>query len=79
MADPRVGPLALELLAAHLLPEKARADATHMATATVHAVDYLLTWNCKHIANAAVLPKIYRLLTDRGYISSPDCYAGGVF
>ena len=65
--DPRIGPMATELIAAHLLPEKARPDATHVAIATINAVDYLLTWNCKHIANANVLPKIYRLLTDMGY------------
>ena len=67
VADARVSKLAIELLAAHLLPEKARADATHVATAAVHAVDYLLTWNCRHIANADVLPNVYRLLTELGY------------
>jgi hypothetical protein len=67
-ADRRIDAIADELLAAHLLPEKARSDATHVAIATVHAVDYLLTWNCKHIANADILPKIYRLLTDLGYL-----------
>jgi hypothetical protein len=65
--DPRIDAIADELLAARLLPEKARSDATHMAIGTVHAVDYLLTWNCKHIANAATLPKVYRLLTNMGY------------
>jgi predicted nucleic acid-binding protein len=34
------------------LPRKAAADALHIAVATVHGMDYLLTWNCKHIANA---------------------------
>jgi len=68
-ADPRIDATANELLAARLLPEKARSDAMHVAIATVHAVDYLLTWNCKHIANADVLPKVYRLLTDMGYLS----------
>ena len=43
------------------------SDAEHVATATVHRVDYLLTWNCKHIANAETLPRVYRLLTDMGY------------
>ncbi len=33
-------------------PPKAATDAVHIAVAAVHAVDYLLTWNCKHIANA---------------------------
>jgi hypothetical protein len=65
--DPRIDSLADALLAAHLLPEKARSDAQHVATATVHCVEYLLTWNCKHIANAATLPGVYRLLTDLGH------------
>ncbi len=49
------------------LTSQLRADAEHVATATVHGVDYLLTWNCKHIANAQTLPGVYRLLTNRGY------------
>jgi hypothetical protein len=68
-ADPRIDAIADKLLAAHLLPETARSDAMHVAIATVHAVDYLLTWNCKHIANADTLPKVYRMLTDMGYPS----------
>ena len=66
-ADPRIDAVADELLVAQLLPEKARSDAMHVAIATVHAVDYLLTWNCRHIANADILPKVYRLLTEMGY------------
>jgi len=34
------------------IPAKAAVDALHIALATVHGMDYLLTWNCKHIANA---------------------------
>ncbi len=79
-ADPHVDYLADALLAAQLMPEKARSDAVHMAIATVHRVDYLLTWNCKHLANAATLPAVYRLLTDRGYapplIVTPEEFSG---
>ena len=67
VTDPRIDPIADALLAAHLLPANARSDAEHVATATVHGVDYLLTWNCKHIANAETLPRVYRLLTHLGY------------
>jgi hypothetical protein len=67
ITDPRIDPIADALLGPHLLPAKARSDAEHVATATVHGVEYLLTWNCKHIANAATLPSVYRLLTDLGY------------
>jgi len=76
ITDPRIDPIADALLAAHLLPSKARSDAQHVATATVHGVEYLLTWNCKHIANAETLPGVYRLLTDMGYspplIATPE-------
>ena len=36
------------------LPEKARLDATHLAAATWHEMDYLLSWNCKHIVTGRV-------------------------
>ena len=67
MQHPDVEPLADELVAKHLLPEKAAADARHVAVAAVFGVDFLLTWNCKHIANATTLPGIYQLLRKAGY------------
>jgi predicted nucleic acid-binding protein len=50
---------AAEALAARLtrsggIPREAPEDALHIAVATVHEMDYLLTWNCKHIANAEI-------------------------
>lgn len=62
-----VDPLADLLIAGHLLPRKARADAQHIAVATVFGVDYLLTWNCRHIANADRLPGVYAMMRDQGY------------
>jgi predicted nucleic acid-binding protein len=38
------------------IPPRARADTLHIALAAVHGVDYLLTWNCAHIANAEQRP-----------------------
>ncbi len=58
--------LAILLVKRHALPAKAAADALHIAVATVHGMDYLLTWNCKHIAN----------LTMRGAIEQ-SCRAAG--
>ena len=79
-SDARIDSLAEGLVSAHLLPERARSDAHHVAIATVHRVEYLLTWNCKHIANAATLPGVYRLLTQRGYtpplIVTPEEFSG---
>jgi predicted nucleic acid-binding protein len=42
------------------LPSKADVDALHIAAATIHGMDYLLTWNCKHIANAQIRVKVGR-------------------
>ena len=75
---PDVQPLAERLIQTHLLPEK--ADARHVAVSTVFGVDYLLTWNCKHIANAETLPRIYDLLRDGGFdpplIATPEEFSG---
>jgi hypothetical protein len=43
--------IATELVQRNLLPAKALADAFHAVTASLHGVDYLLTWNCRHLAN----------------------------
>lgn len=73
--------LAREMVAASIMPQKAAADALHVAAAAVAGVKYLLTLNCKHIANAHELPRIYRLLDDRGYgqllICTPAEFLGG--
>ena len=55
---PEAVALANALVLAHALPEKARADAMHVALATVHGADLLLTWNCRDISNGVMLPKI---------------------
>ena len=55
------------LLARHLLPPKAAADAQHVALAATAGVDFLLTWNCKHIANADLLPALYETLRAEGF------------
>jgi len=66
-AHPDVNRLADLLIDQHLLPSKARTDTQHVAVATVFAVDYLMTWNCKHIANADRLPLIYSTLRSEGF------------
>ena len=43
------------------LPTKALADAAHIALCIVHRIDYLLTWNCTHIANATHRRTLERL------------------
>jgi len=58
--------LAHRLISAHTMPEKAIADAFHVAAAALGGVKYLLTLNCRHIANAHELPRIYSLLRGEG-------------
>jgi len=64
-----------------VLPTKAADDALHIAVATAHDMDYLLTWNCKHIANPAIQKKIGVLSRERGYelptICTPYEFLGG--
>jgi predicted nucleic acid-binding protein len=50
--------LAKELLQAGALPAKAADDALHIAVAATHAIPFLLTWNCLHLANALIRPVI---------------------
>lgn len=59
--------LAKRLIEAHTMPEKAAADSVHVAVAALGGVNYLLTLNCRHIANAHELPRIYNLLDQEGY------------
>lgn len=50
--------LARLFLATGCLPPKAARDAVHLAVATAIAADYLLTWNCRHLANAQILKRL---------------------
>jgi len=59
--------LAAVLLRETRLPAKATADALHIATAAVHGMDYLLTWNCTHIANAVIFRSVERACRAVGY------------
>jgi hypothetical protein len=55
---PEVGILASAILASGVLPRKAATDAAHIAIAAVHGMDFLLTWNCVHIANAVIVKAV---------------------
>jgi hypothetical protein len=59
--------LAEQFLERSSLPAKADVDAVHIAASTVHGMDYLLTWNCKHIANAQIQIKLAEISLDSGY------------
>ncbi len=66
-ASPAAELLVPELLAATGLPPRVFADMAHVALATVHGMQYLLTWNCRHIANATIQRAIVKACRERGY------------
>jgi len=55
------------IFGATTLPDKAAADALHVALAAVNGMDFLLTWNCTHIANGVVLKIVNTICRDAGY------------
>ncbi|HVR40633.1 MAG TPA: type II toxin-antitoxin system VapC family toxin [Thermoanaerobaculia bacterium] len=59
--------LANALLQRAGLPENAYEDALHIAAAATTGMDYLLTWNCKHIANAFIIPRVNRVIRSFGF------------
>jgi len=63
----KIKELAQKFVAHHALPAKAAEDAIHVAIATVHRMEYLLTWNCTHIANAEIRRKISSVCVKNGY------------
>ena len=61
------------LLASGLIPPKAQADAAHIAIAAVHGMDFLLTWNCRHIANATIVDKLRSICEEEGFEAPIIC------
>jgi len=59
--------LARDLIDRKVIPQRYAEDASHIAIATVHGLDYLLTWNCKHIANARLQRSITVICRDAGF------------
>lgn len=65
--DEEVQQLAELLISMGGIPPFAEADALHVAVAAVHRMDYLLTWNCRHIDNATKKPIIRSICIGAGY------------
>lgn len=64
---PEARVLADRIFRATTLPDKASSDALHVAMAAVNGMDFLLTWNCTHIANGVVLKIVNKVCRDSGY------------
>jgi predicted nucleic acid-binding protein len=72
--------LAKHLIDGGLIPETSAEDALHIALATVHGMDFLLTWNFRHINNAEAKARIGSAIEALGYecpiICSPEELGG---
>lgn len=65
--------LAEGLVRAGALPANAGNDALHIAVAAIHRVPYLLTWNCRHMANATMRFQIETVCTNKGFKAPIIC------
>jgi hypothetical protein len=70
---PKCDSLAERLLVEGGLPRNAARDAFHIAIAAVHRMDFLLTWNCRHIANDVLIPRLGSIMKAHGYASPVLC------
>jgi predicted nucleic acid-binding protein len=78
---PAVTRLAHAIAQALQLPRRAAADSVHIAVAACHGIEFLLTWNSTHLANAELRPTIEQVCRDRGFappiLCTPDELMGG--
>ena len=65
--------LAAALIAEGGVPDKAEIDALHIAVAAVGGMDYLLTWNCRHLDNPETKPRIREICRRAGYACPEIC------
>jgi predicted nucleic acid-binding protein len=71
--DDQARALAAAILRAAALPAKSAADAMHIAVATVNAMEFLLSWNCTHIANAIVFRRVSAICRGMGFDPPAVC------
>jgi hypothetical protein len=78
--EPEAVALADALVADGVLPAVAAVDSLHLAMATVHRMDVMLTWNCRHLANADILVRASRYLRKKAYdlplVCTPEVLMG---
>ena len=73
VADSRAVELAMKLIRGKAVPEEFPDDALHIATAAINAMDYLVSWNFRHITNAQQIPAIRRICAANGYVCPEIC------
>ena len=75
---PEVEILAAGFLASGLIPKRAATDAAHIAIAAVHSMDFLITWNCVHIANAIIARGVAAVCRRHGFECPVICTLEGL-
>ena len=65
--------LAKAIISQNALPPKAADDALHISVATIYGIEYLLTWNCKHMANAEIQKKIASICLEAAFDMPTIC------
>ena len=71
--DDAVRLVARELVGQQILPPTMFADALHVAVAALHNVDFLLTWNCRHLANPHLQKRLREFMAGRGLLLPEIC------
>ena len=65
--------VARRILVEQVLPPAATSDALHVAAASFHGVDHLLTWNCRHLANPHLLKRLRACMARQGLALPEIC------
>ncbi len=65
--------LAEAFVHAGTLPAKAGNDGLHIAIAAIHRIPYLLTWNCRHMANATIRSQLESVCARVGFKAPIIC------
>ena len=71
--DVRTFDLARKLIEGKAVPKEYPDDALHIAIAACHSVDYLVSWNFKHITNAETIPLVRKICEANGYSCPEIC------
>jgi len=78
--DNAVKSLAKLFLSQKVIPEKCPEDALHIAVAAINNIDFIITWNFKHINNPFIIKRIEKIIQDSGYfvpvMCSPEEFIG---
>ena len=73
VVTPDADEVARSLINTRAIPNEAIVDALHIGIAAVHGVEYLLTWNFRHIANASLQALIRQAIYDCGFVPPEIC------